>query len=29
MIGDNEFMNTSWDWNGYSQYRTTNIYTSW
>jgi hypothetical protein len=29
MIGDNEFMNTSWDWKGYSQYRTSNGFTSW
>lgn len=29
MIGDNEFVNTSWDWKGYSQYRTSNGFTSW
>ncbi|MEP6803234.1 MAG: polymorphic toxin type 23 domain-containing protein [Flavobacterium sp.] len=29
MINDGEFENTSWDWKGYSQYRTSNIFTSW
>jgi hypothetical protein len=29
MIGDNEFENTSWDWKGYSQIKTSNIFTSW
>jgi RHS repeat-associated protein len=29
MITDNEFVNTSWDWKGYSQYRTGNMFTSW
>jgi hypothetical protein len=24
MIGDNEFVNTSWEWKDYSQYRTSN-----
>jgi len=29
MISDNEFMNTSWNWNEYSQFKTSNIFTSW
>ncbi len=29
MIGDSEFVNTSWNWKGYSQYRTSNMFTSW
>ncbi|KQB41122.1 polymorphic toxin type 23 domain-containing protein [Flavobacterium aquidurense] len=29
MIDDREFMNTSWDWKGYGQYKTSNIFTSW
>ena len=28
-INDNEFMNTSWYWKGYVQYKTSNIFTSW
>ena len=29
LIHDQGFENQSWDWNGYSQYRTSNIFTSW
>jgi RHS repeat-associated protein len=29
LINDQGFENQSWDWNGYSQYRTSNIFTSW
>lgn len=29
MINDGEFENTSWNWNGYSEYRTSNMFTSW
>ena len=28
-INDNEFMNASWYWKGYVQYKTSNIFTSW
>lgn len=29
MIHDQGFQNQSWDWKGYSQYRTGNMFTSW
>ncbi|MDX6188495.1 polymorphic toxin type 23 domain-containing protein [Flavobacterium sp. Fl-318] len=29
LIHDQGFENQSWDWNGYSQYKTSNIFTSW
>lgn len=29
LIQDQGFENQSWDWKGYSQYRTDNLFTSW